>query len=261
MKQKLLDYIDSEDSLFELLDISLALLHNHMPIAVVDLENQYRCATNGFTHNVVGKPKKHTIGKTAHDFTLFDGHAQKIFEIRKNMKPGQVVTWLRIHDYPSGRSAHLVTETAVINPLTQKIFAIQCSGAQQININHLVHSLIKAHKQQFGECDSFTVGAETNLKLGVIQEEVLFCLLLGFKGYKFIADFINSIKQTKYTDVTVRNAINGLYSKFEAEGNINLLIQKAIYLNLHTYIPKGFLNAGSTLISIEEMPLGKPVAF
>lgn len=260
MKQKRHDNIESETSLFEIMDTSINLMHSQTPMAIMDLENNYRCVTTAFTNNVIGSPKENVIGRTAHDFAMFDGHVEKIFKVRKEIQPCQAVTWLRIHEYPSGKDAHIVQETPIVNPFTQKIFAIQCSGGQALSINHVLHSIIKMHNKQLGKNQSFTLGTESNFKLGIIQEEVLFCLLLGYKGYKFIADFINSIKNTKYTDVTVRNAINGLYQKFEAEGNINILIQKAISLNLHTYIPKGFLNAGVTLITAEQMPLSGPIS-
>lgn len=260
MSQKKLDQIKDEDSLFELMDASINLIHNHIPMAIVDLENKYRCATSAFTNNIVDNPKNYTIGKTANDFSIFDGHVEKIFSVRKTIQPFQTISWLRVHDYASGRNAHIVQETPIINPLTQKIFAIQCSGGSQpLSINHVLHSLLSTHKKQLGQCDSFAIGAATCLKLGVIQEEVLFCLLLGLKGYKFIADFINSVKKTKYTDVTVRNAIKGLYIKFEIHSNIDLLIQKAISLNLHTYIPKSFLTVGVSVIKTEEMPLNGPI--
>ena len=76
----------------------------------------------------------------------------------------------------------------------------------------------------------------------------MFCLSLGIKEDKYIAEFIRKVLNIEYDVVNIKSTLKVLMAKFNAFSRDQLL-EKIVSQKLHTLLPLHFLKFGSHYIS------------
>lgn len=201
-------------------------------------KSQYIATTTSFA-NLIGVAVQDIILKTDAEIpSKFSKYADLFYEydraVEQLKKP---ISFLDINEYFNSIGAYVFHKKPVINPHTNNVLGV-LYYVEQYKVTNLLNMLRKMHNPK-SKIDH--VGRP--VKLGTKQSEVLFCILLGIKGDKVIAHFINEIKGSCYTQQTVSNAVKELYKKFDTNDRYSLL-QQAIAQNFHLQIPISLVKYG-----------------
>lgn len=201
-------------------------------------QSQYIATTTGFA-NLIGVSVQDIISKTDAEIpSKFSKYAELFYEYDRAVERlKKSMSFLDINEYANSTCAYVFNKKPVINPHTNNVLGV-LYYVQQYKVTNLLNMLRKMHNPK-----SKTYHVGSPIKLGTKQSEVLFCILLGVKGDKVIANFINEIKGSGYTQQTVSNAIKELYKKFDTNDRYSLL-QQAIAQNFHLQIPKSLVKYG-----------------
>ena len=76
------------------------------------------------------------------------------------------------------------------------------------------------------------------------QQQIVFCLLLGFHSRKEIATLLSSISNSEYSETQIKNALQALYNKFECHTPGQLLDLITIG-EIPVELPAGILPTGN----------------
>lgn len=91
-----------------------------------------------------------------------------------------------------------------------------------------------------------------NLELTPLQQQLIFCILIGFTARKDITSILNHLTGEKYNEIKIKNTLQALYIKFNCSTTtqlIDLIIKSQIKLNLPEPLLKSgfFTTSGSFL--------------
>lgn len=105
----------------------------------------------------------------------------------------------------------------LINPFTKDvvgIFIVATKVDPGIVRKHMVKNL-------FQKPAKYTTEIPTNLTKQ--QQQIIFCILLGFHSRKEISGLLTQMTNEKYSETRIKNALQGLYQKFECNTTSGLL--------------------------------------
>ncbi|MCC2644846.1 MAG: hypothetical protein K0R49_565 [Burkholderiales bacterium] len=215
---------------------------------VRNIKSQYIAATDNFA-KLVGVDPRGIIMKTDKDLPRHIAKYAQIFykydKIVWTMK--KQITCLDINEYANGIGVYVFYKKPIINPHTGKVLGILYL-AQKYKANNMVKTFLDMHKNTaITHTPPDIINTDYEITLGVKQSEILFCMTLGLKEDKVIADFINQIKGSSYTNATINNAIKELYKKFSTNSRDGL-IQLAFTGNYHLNVPKTLIKYGTYLM-------------
>lgn len=223
-------------------------IYAHEIAYIKNIDSKYVGATSSFAKLVGVKPLD-IIMSTDFQLPCISNHAEFYNNYDKiiwNQK--KQMTFLDINEWATGTDMYIFHKKPIINPYSGNVVGIFCYGEKYKN-NNLLKTFLDMHRTHHKKHYHIYDTSTTKINLGAIQSEILFCMLLGFKEDKIITQFINNIKNSSYTKVTVNNAMKELFKKFNTNSR-DKLIQLAFSENYHLNIPKTFVKYGSYLIDM-----------
>lgn len=105
----------------------------------------------------------------------------------------------------------------LINPTTQRVvglFIVASKIDPGIIRKHIVRQLLPWNSKNI---------AQINTNLTKQQQQIAFCLLLGFHSRREIADILSQLNKSDFNETSVKNGLQALYQKFECNTTSSLL--------------------------------------
>jgi hypothetical protein len=149
-------------------------------------------------------------------------------------------------------SIYTVYKKPLINPYTNDIVGIF------INTVRFVPNLLRIilHEQILlgGKSNAESMQHELmNLELTPLQQQLIFCILIGFTARKDITSILNHLTGEKYNEIKIKNTLQALYIKFNCSTTIQLIeliIKSQIKLNLpETLLKSGFFTTSGSFLN------------
>lgn len=156
------------------------------------------------------------------------------------------ISFLDISEYSTGLGIYIFNRKPIINPFTKNVLGVLYVGEKYklVNLSNSLLYMYGNNKKDINIINHNSIMRESKLILGLKQSEVLFCLLLGLREDKAIANFINNIKGSNYSSYTINNAIKELFRKFDTNSR-DSLIQIAFSENYDSIIPQTLIKCGT----------------
>ncbi len=145
-----------------------------------------------------------------------------------------------VHKGGQKMSTYLVRKRLIRNPHTNNVVGIQ------VNMEHFIPgNFRKTFIQLTKKCALAPI--KTNVELTKSQNDIVFCLLLGFSGRKEVANIISFYTKVFCSEHRVKNELGTLYFKFNCN-NTTSLLNSILLNNIEIKIPENILEAGSFII-------------
>jgi len=162
---------------------------------------------------------------------------------RRVVKSRKMLTTLEIQEFAINTGLYIFCRKPIINPNTNNVLGI-CITAKPFIVNNLLEVVFNIYRPQQPQSKFLTQYICPRITLGKKQLDVLFCLYIGIKEYKAIANLISLVTGENYTEHLVRAAIKPLYLKFQVN-SCDQLIEEVIKHKLYRYFPSTFIKLGS----------------
>lgn len=218
--------------------------------AIKDVDSKYIMATNNFVA-LVGL---NSIGSIIHltDIQLpcsMANYSKKYKEQDEMIiKYKSSQSYIEIQEFATGIGVYKFTKSPIINPKTNNILGVLIN-VEPFQVTNMMDVMLEMHtKRRNVPLNTNSFGCnKANISLGPKQTEVLFCLSLGIKEDKYIADFIKKVLNIEYGIVHIRDIVRDLLAKFNVCKREELL-EEIVKQKLHTSFPLHFLKFGSHYI-------------
>ena len=221
--------------------------------AIKDINSNFIMATNGFAELVGLKSISAIINLTDQQLPGSLSKYAKEFKRQDELIVKQRLpqSFIEIQEFGTGIGVYRSTKSPIINPKTNNVIGILLS-VEPFQVTSMMDIMLEMHTKkrnstQQSNANTFVYN-KTNISLGPKQAEILFCLSLGIKEDKYIAEFIRKVLNVEYDIVNIKSNLKVLMSKFNVYSRDQLL-EKIVSQKLHTLLPLHFLKFGSYYIS------------
>ena len=145
-----------------------------------------------------------------------------------------------IHQHIKNTICYLVRKRIIKNPYTNNIIGIHVN----------MEEFIPGHfRKIFLQVAMPNINLPTNAKITLTkaQNEIVFCIFLGFYIRKEIVAILSLYLNVQYSEHKVKNEITALYTKLECN-SISSLFNTLLLNNVNITIPDGILSQGAFII-------------
>lgn len=188
---------------------------------------------------IVGKKDEDIPCKLARDAEIFFMQDREIEQTRSTRH------YLNTYEYFSGVLPLKCSKTPIINPATNNVLGVYYEG-NQLLINNILQIIFDLHGNRFGYYSSLYLGNNPKqFNLTNREQEVLYCICLGFSTRKAIANLLSYIHNREIrVNTIVDEVFKGLYRKLPCKSTAQLL-EFAVANKLYLHIPKQFIPLGT----------------
>jgi len=178
---------------------------------IKDTSSTHLLSTTGFAKMVGLKNSKDSFGKKDKEMPCKTAEFADVFNIqdREVEKTRSEKIILDIHEFSTGFGMVQTIKSPIINPTTQNVLGT-IFRASNFTISSQLKIIMELHGKKFSHTSSMTISnAYKKLNLSNLEQEVLFCICLGFGSKKSIANFLSFIHEKEISsETTVRYPYN-----------------------------------------------------
>ena len=137
-----------------------------------------------------------------------------------------------VHKHANETVSYLVRKRILRNPYTKEIIGI-FGNMEPFTPGYFRKIYLQLIKQ------TFNMPSKPQFKLNKLQNEIIFCLLMGFSTRKEIASVIGFFSG-EHDEHKVKNALYGLYEIFECN-SASILLNNVLLNDVDITIPEGII--------------------
>ena len=209
-------------------------------VYVKDCDNKFLYANKEFT-KAFDVTTENIIGKDMSVIGIPKTVANTIIEQEKVLhKKSKPINSVYIHKHAKATISYLVRTRLLKNPYTKKVVGT-LTNMEPFTPGYFRKVYLQIIKQ------TFNMPSKPEFKLNKLQNEIIFCLSMGFSTRKEIASVIGFFSG-EHDEHKVKNALYGLYEIFECNSTSNLL-NNVLLNDVEMTIPDGIVMPCSIVIS------------
>ncbi len=144
-----------------------------------------------------------------------------------------------VHKHEGRTISYLVRKRLIRNPYTKNVIGI-LGNMEQFTPGYFRKVYLQLVKQ------TFNIPVKPQFKLTKFQNEIIFCLLMGFSTRKEIACVIGFFSN-EFDEHKVKNTLYGLYEIFECNST-SMLLNNVLLNDVDISIPEGIITPCSFVI-------------
>ena len=211
------------------------LFHNDIAF-IKDINHTLVAYTTPFWNEFISN-KNSPSNKINEIFNLADDEYNNILlQEQQIINTGMHQDSIFLHKNVTGVSNYVLRKRPLINPANNNCLGIQ------INMTRFTPGVFRKYLSNIilGHTRKKIVLNDTQLTQQ--QQQIIFCLLLGFHSRKEIANLLSNITQTEHNEIKIKNSLQALYNKFECNTTtqlMDLIIDSEIKMEWPENLPTG----------------------